>query len=155
MVQGSETGGRGQGLSVLRAVLIAGCVVLGLALAVVVLLAVVYREPPAEEVIQAFREEGLEIGETRQVDREVDRSFVPKIYKEQVSFTVPSQGERVGGRVFTFESPEDLEQVREHYEGFGELFSSYVYVKNKVLVQISGSMQEEQAERYGEVLWEL
>jgi len=45
--------------------------------------------------------------------------------------------------------------VREHYEGFGELFSSYVYVKNKVLVQISGSMQEEQAERYGEVLWEL
>ena len=100
MVQGSETGGRGQGLSVLRAVLIAGCVVLGLALAVVVLLAVVYREPPAEEVIQAFREEGLEIGETRQVDREVDRSFVPKIYKEQVSFTVPSQGERVGGRVF-------------------------------------------------------
>src|SRR5215217_1354696 len=100
MVQGSETGGRGQGLSVLRAVLIAGCVVLGLALAVVVLLAVVYREPPAEEVIQAFREEGLEIGETRQVDREVDRSFVPKTYKEQVSFTVPSQGERVGGRVF-------------------------------------------------------
>ena len=91
MAQGSETGGRGQGLSVLRAVLIAGCVVLGLALAVVVLLAVVYREPPAEEVIQAFREEGLEIGETRQVDREVDRSFVPKTYKEQMSFTVPSR----------------------------------------------------------------
>jgi hypothetical protein len=155
MVQGSETGGRGQGLSVLRAVLIAGCVVLGLALAVVVLLAVVYREPTAEEVIQALRDEGLEVGETRQVDREGDRSFVPKTYKEQVSFTVPSQGERVGGRVFTFESPEDLEQVREHYEGFGELFSSYVYVKNKVLVQISGSMPEEQAERYGEVLWEL
>ena|SRR5215207_3313187 len=159
MVQGSDTGGRGQRLSVLRAVLIAGCVVLGLALAVVVLLAVVYREPTVEEVIQAFREEGLEVGETRQVDREVDRevdrSFVPKTYKEQVSFTVPSQGERVRGWVFTFESPEDLEQVREHYEGFGELFSSYVYVKNKVLVQISGSMPEEQAERYGEVLWEL
>src|SRR5215207_2340359 len=152
MVQGSDTGGRGQRLSVLRAVLIAGCVVLGLALAVVVLLAVVYREPTVEEVIQAFRE-GLEVGETRQVDREVDRSFVPKTYKEQVSFTVPSQGERVRGWVFTFESPEDLEQVREHYEGFGELFSSYVYVKNKVLVQISGSMPEEQAERYGEVLW--
>src|SRR5829696_4974053 len=100
MVQGSDTGGRGQRLSVLRAVLIAGCVVLGLALAVVVLLAVVYREPTVEEVIQAFRE-GLEVGETRQVDREVDRevdrSFVPKTYKEQVSFTVPSQGERVRG----------------------------------------------------------
>ena len=51
MVQGLDTGGRGQGLSVLRAVLIAGCVVLGLALAVVLLLAVVYRQPTAEEVI--------------------------------------------------------------------------------------------------------
>ena len=155
MVQGSDTGGRGQGLSVLRAVLIAGCVVLGLALAVVLLLAVVYRQPTAEEVIQAFRDEGLEVGETRQVDREVDRSFVPKTYQEQVSFTVPSQGERVGGRVFTFESLEDLEQVREHYEGFGKLFSSYVYVENNVLAQSSGIMPEEQAERYGEVLREL
>jgi len=116
---------------------------------------VAYREPTAEEVIQAFRDEGLEVGETRQVDREVDRSFVPKTYKEQVSFTVPSQGERVGGRVFTFESQEDLEQVREHYEGFGELFSSYVYVENNILAQISGTLPEEQAQRYGEVLREL
>ena len=99
MVQGSDISGRGQRLSVLRAVLIAGCVVLGLVLAVV-LLAMVYREPTAEVVIQAFCNEGLEVGETRQVDR----SFVPKTNKEQVSFTVPSQGERVGGRVFTFES---------------------------------------------------
>jgi hypothetical protein len=155
MEQGSGTGGRGRGLSVLRAVLIAGCVALGLALAVMLLLAVVNREPNAEEVIQTFRDEGLEVGETQQVDREGDRSFVPKTYEEQVSFTIPSQGERVGGRVFTFESQEDLEQVREHYEGFGELFSSHVYVEDEVLVQISGSMPEDDAERYGEVLREL
>src|SRR5215217_6989085 len=103
MVQGSDTGGRGQGLSILRAGLIAGCVVLGLALAMVLLLAVAYREPTAEEVIQAFRDEGLEVGETRQVDREGDRSFVPKTYTEQVTFPLPSQGELVGRRVFTFE----------------------------------------------------
>ena len=155
MEQGSGTGGRGRGLSVLRTVLITGCVALGLALAVMLLLAVVNREPNAEEVIQAFRDEGLEVGETQQVDREEDRSFVPKTYKEQVSFTIPSQGERAGGRVFTFESQEDLEQVREHYEGFGDLFSSYVYVEDNVLVQISGSVSKEQAERYGEVLQEI
>jgi hypothetical protein len=132
-----------------------GCVVLGLALTVMLLLAVVNREPNAEEVIQGFRNEGLEVGETQQVDREGDRSFVPKTYKEQVSFTIPSQGERVGGRVFTFESQEDLEQVREHYEGFGGLFSSHVYVEDKVLVQISGSVPEEDAERYEEGLREL
>jgi hypothetical protein len=48
MVQGSGTGGRGRGLSVLRAVLIAGCLVLGQALAVMLVLAVVNREPNAE-----------------------------------------------------------------------------------------------------------
>jgi hypothetical protein len=116
------------------------------------LLAVVYREPNAEEVVQVFRDEGLEVGETQQVDREVDRSFVPKTYEAQVSFTMPSWGERVGGRVFTFESQEDLEQVREHYEGFGNLFSSHVYVEDNVLVQISGSVPEDDAGRYGEVL---
>jgi hypothetical protein len=139
----------------LRAVLITGCVVLGLALAMMLMPAVVNREPNAEEVIQAFRDEGLEVGETQQVDREGDRSFVPKTYEEQVSFKIPSQGERVGGRVFTFESQEDLEQVREHYEGFEELFSSHVYVEDEVLVQISGSVPEDDAERYGEVLREL
>ena len=139
----------------MRAVVMTGCVVLGLALTVMLLLAVVNREPNAEEVIQGFRNEGLEVGETQQVDREGDRSFVPKTYKEQVSFTIPSQGERVGGRVFTFESQEDLEQVREHYEGFGGLFSSHVYVEDKVLVQISGSVPEEDAERYEEGLREL
>jgi hypothetical protein len=66
-----------------------------------------------------------------------------------------SHGECVGGRVFTFESQEDLEQVREHYEGFGGLFSSQVYVEDEVLVQISGSVPEEGAERYGEGLREL
>jgi hypothetical protein len=48
-----------------------------------------------------------------------------------------------------------LEQVREHYEGFGELFSSYVYVEDEVLVQISGSVPEEDAERHREGLREL
>ena len=45
--------------------------------------------------------------------------------------------------------------MREHYEGFGELFSSYVYVEDKVLVQISGSVPEDVVERYGEVLRKL
>jgi hypothetical protein len=45
--------------------------------------------------------------------------------------------------------------VREHYEGFGDLFSSYVYVEDEVLVQISGSVREDVVERYGEVLRKL
>jgi len=135
-----------------RLVGIVGGVVLAVAVVAVVLVALVIADPSAEEVVQAFRDEGLEAGEAQQIDRDADRSFVPKTYEEQVSFSIPSAGERTAGRVFTFESGEDLEQVREHYEGFGDLFPSYVYVEGNVLVQIPGSVPEKQAERYGEVL---
>ena len=45
--------------------------------------------------------------------------------------------------------------MREHYEGFGELSSSCLYVEEDVLVQITGSVPEEDAVRYREVLQEL
>ncbi len=138
----------------MRLIGIVGGVVLAVAVVAVVLVALVIADPSAEEVVRAFRDEGLEAGEAHQVDRDADWSFVPKTYEEQVSFSIPSAGERIAGRVFTFESGEDLEQVREHYEGFGDLFAAYVYVEGNVLVQIPGSVPEEQAERYGEVLQE-
>ena len=43
----------------------------------------------------------------------------------------------------------------EHYEGFGGLFSSQVYVEDEVLVQIFGTLPEKDAERFGEGLREL
>lgn len=137
----------------MRLIGIVGGVVLAVAVVAVVLVTLVIAGPSAEEVVRAFRDEGLEAGEAHQIDRDADRSFVPKTYEEQVSFSIPSAG-KPAGRVFTFESGEDLEQVREHYEGFGDLFASYVYVEGNVLVQIPGSMPKEQAERYREVLQE-
>lgn len=80
--------------------------------------------------------------------------MIPKTYEEQVSFTIPSSGERVKGRVFTFPSRETLDPVGEYYEEFRSAFSSYVYVEGNALVQIVGDVPEDQAERYGEVLRE-
>ena len=88
------------------------------------------------------------------IDRSEDRSLIPKTYEEQVSFTVPSSGERAGGRVFTFPSEEALEPVSEYYEEFGGVFSSHVYTEGNVLVQIDGEVPEGEADRYGEVLRE-
>ncbi|HEX2108305.1 MAG TPA: hypothetical protein VHF70_03390 [Rubrobacteraceae bacterium] len=48
-----------------------------------------------------------------------------------------------------------MEQVREHCEGFEGLFSSQVYVEDEVLVLISDSVPEKDAERFGEGLREL
>lgn len=59
-----------------------------------------------------------------------------------MSFTIPSSGERSGGRVFTFPSREALDPVSEYYEEFGGVFASYVYVEGNVLVQIDGDVPE-------------
>jgi hypothetical protein len=103
-VFGAGSGGRG--LFVVRAVLVARCALLAGFLAVVLLLGLVNREPTTEEVIEAFRDEGLEVGEVQTVTRFEDRSLISKTYEEQMSFTIPFLGERSGGRVFTFPSRE-------------------------------------------------
>ena len=60
-----------------------------------------------------------------------------------------------GGRVFTFESEEDLAEVRDFYEGLGEAggpFFSWVFAEGNVLIQISGRLPEEGARRYEAIL---
>jgi hypothetical protein len=125
MARVSGAGGGSRGLFVVRAILVARCALLAGVLAVVLLLGLVNREPTAEEVIEAFHNEGLEVGEVQTVERSEDRSLIPKTYEEQMSFTIPSSGERSSGRV-----------------------------EGNVLVQIDGDEPEDQADRYGEVLQE-
>lgn len=42
---------------------------------------------------------------------------LPDTYEEHVLFLIPSAGADIGGRVFTFESAEDLRTIRSYYEG--------------------------------------
>jgi hypothetical protein len=154
MTQVFGAGSGGRGLFAVRTVLVARCALLAGVLAVVLLLGLVNREPTTEEVIEAFRDEGLEVGEVQTVTRSEDRSLIPKTYEEQMSFTISSSGEKSGGRDFTFPSREALDPVSEYYEEFGGVFASYVYVEGNVLVQIDGDVPEDQADQYGEVLRE-
>ena len=109
-------------------------------------------DPTAEQVIQEFRGAGLEVGEVQpqQPDPEMP---LPDTYQEHVRFLIPSAGDDLGGRVFTFESPEDLRTVRSYYEGLndmgGSFCCSYVYDEGLVLVQIPGDVRKEQADEYG------
>lgn len=111
-----------------------------------------FGDPSSEEVVAALQEEGLEASEARRIDCAEDRNLVFKTYKEQTSFSIPSSERNVAGCVFTLESREDLEMVREHYEGVEGLFPSYVYAEGNVLVYISGEIPEDEAERYAETL---
>ncbi len=78
--------------------------------------------------MQAFRDEGLEVGESYDVDEEEGPNPVLRTYEEGTRFTIPSlkrpTGEAkvrgpdngAGGRVFTFDSEEDLALVRDYFE---------------------------------------
>ena len=106
------------------------------------------------DVVQAFREAGLEVGESYPVEQEPgwEELPVPKTYEEATRFEILSIGEDSGGRVFVFESEEDLIAVRDYYEGLPRSILPYVYAKGKVLLQINRNLPEAEAERYNAVL---
>src|SRR5215208_660047 len=119
------------------------------------------------EVIQAFENAGLEVGEIDPVEQEPgwDENRVPKTYAQAARFTIPSLGvpeEGVvsgprdrGGRVFVFDSQRDLDAVRGYYEALGPSALPHVYVKDPVLLlQITNDLPKAEADRYGAVLQE-
>ena len=114
-------------------------------------------EPPGSaEVVQAFRDAGLEVGEPYPVEQEPgwEARPVPRTYGEGTRFLVPSLGEDAGGRVFVFGSETDLRAVLDFYEGLEPSARPYVYVEGLVLVQVSNDLPGGEAERYGTVLRE-
>jgi len=108
------------------------------------------------DVVQAFRDAGLEVGESYPVEQEPgwDERPVPRTYEEATRFLVPSLGADAGGRVFVFGSEEDLRAVRGFYEDLASSERPYVYDEGLVLVQISNQLPEGEAERYGAALKE-
>ena len=88
---------------------------------------------------------------------------MPGTFEEGTRFVIPSldkdpAGRDLGGRVFTFESEEDLAEIRDFYEDLGEAsgsFFSWVFAEGDVLVQISGRLPEDQARQYEAILEEV
>ncbi len=118
--------------------------------------------PSSEEIVQAFRDEGLTVAKAEPVDEEEDwqDSLVPKTYKEGTHFVIRpgrTENDEMGGRVFTYDSEEDLEVMKNYYEtvsSSSSFFYTHVYVDGLVLMQINGQIPKAQADRYGEVLKE-
>jgi uncharacterized membrane protein (UPF0127 family) len=114
-------------------------------------------EPPdSTVVVQAFRDAGLEVGESYPVEQEPgwDELPVPRTYEEATRFLIPPLEADAGGRVFVFGSETDLVAVRDFYEGLARSTRPYVYDEGLVLVQLSNQLPEDEAERYNAVLRE-
>jgi hypothetical protein len=116
--------------------------------------------PSSEEVVEAFRGVGLEVGKSYPVRREPgwEESSVADSFVEGTRFEIPSLGRDAGGRVFVCGSRDELEMMRSYYLNievfFGPSHHSHLYDEGLVLLQINGHLPEAQADRYGSVLEE-
>ncbi len=115
--------------------------------------------PGSAEVVQAFRDAGLDVGESYPVEQELGwgRTEVPKTYEGGTRFEILSlgsdpAGHAQGGRAFVFGSEGDLATMRNYYENLTGAARPYVYVENNALVQLASQLPQAEAERYGAVL---
>ena len=113
--------------------------------------------PSSQDVVDAFEEEGLEVGKSYPLEEDEGwQAFEhPTNYEDGTRFEIPSLGRDAGGRVFTFDSEEDLNEMRDFYEGMTKetpSVSSHLYQEGLVLLQMNGDVGKAQAEGYADVL---
>jgi hypothetical protein len=111
-------------------------------------------QPGSEQVVQAFRDKGLEVGRSYPVEQEPgwEDKPVPKTYQEATRFEIPSLGADAGGRVFVFRTERNLAAVRDYYDGLPGNIRPYVYVEDGVLLQLNNELSESEAQKYRDVL---
>ena len=140
---------------------------LGVIVLISLVIAVLFKSPSSEDVVEAFRMAGLEVGEAYPIEKAEGpspgiSSKLPGTYEEGMRFEISSLGKdsadrELGGRVFVFESEKDLAEVHGFYEDLAEtgFFFTWVFVEGHVLVQINGELPEQEAERYEMILKEV
>src|SRR5690606_18920399 len=98
----------------------------------------------ASDVVQAFKDAGLEAENTRAMTKD-DYGMAPMKAKEAMRFHTPSLGEDVGGRIFVYDNQKDLEEMKAYYDELGKasaMFFSWTIAHGDVLVQITGDLPE-------------
>ena len=105
------------------------------------------------EVIQAFEEAGLEVGQPYPVDEDPNwtSNMVPKTYEEGTHFDAT---EDQGGQVLVFENRRDLEVMKKYWENFNEkggFLYSHVYERDNALLHINGKLPKSRADEYNEI----
>jgi len=102
------------------------------------------------QAANAFSAAGLESVDVRPITKD-DYGMAPMTAVEGSRFLVPSLCADCGGRIFSFASQQDLEAIEAYYVELGRsssLFFSWVFVKDNILVQINGDLDEGLARQY-------
>jgi len=104
----------------------------------------------SDQAIEAFEAATLEVEGVRPMTVD-DYGPAPMTAVEGTRFLIPSLCEGCGGRVFSFASQKDLEAMEHYYVELGRATAwlfSWVFVKDNIVVQINGTLPEEQARQY-------
>ena len=85
----------------------------------------------------------------------VDYGLAPMNALEGYRFIIPSLCADCGGRLYIFDDPQKLGQMKEYYDGLAEvsaMYFSWVFVQDNILIQINGDLPEAQALQYQQAL---
>ncbi len=113
-----------------------------------------FQEYKIDDVLTAFKDAGLEAEDAKEMTKD-DYGMAPMKAVEAKRFLIPSLGEDSGGRIFSFDNEEDLEQTKAYYDDLGKetamLFSHTASNKN-ILIQINGDLEDKKFDKYKKVL---
>ncbi|KAB2332920.1 stress protein [Bacillus mesophilum] len=110
-----------------------------------------------DESIEAFANAGLEAESPTEMTKD-DYGMAPMKAEEGKRILLPSLCEDCGGRVFSYDSQDDLEQMKAYYDEMGEesaMLFSWTIVHKNILVQLNGDLSEDQYKEYEKALKEL
>lgn len=99
------------------------------------------------DVIKAFKDAGLEIGETP----ELENKEYGNTREEGIRVLVPALGEDAGGRLFKFKDKKGMEEAKTYYDELGKsgpMFYSHTHANGTFLLQMNGEMQDAEFEKY-------
>jgi len=104
----------------------------------------------ADQAVQALLAAGLEAQDARPMTPD-DYGMAPMTAAQGIRFLIPSLCADCGGRMYSFDSLQDLELMRAYYEELARssaIFFSWIFVKDNILLQINGDLPESQALLY-------
>ncbi len=104
--------------------------------------------PTAASVVSALQGAGLTVENVAPGQRDAD-SPLPNSYKEWVTFTVPSLGDK-GGQVFVCETKKNCDALYAYFDALKALAGPYVYQSPSGLVvaQLNSGMSPDEAKKF-------
>jgi hypothetical protein len=100
------------------------------------------------QIIEAFKAAGLEVENPRQMTKPQDYGKIPAIDVECTQFAISLPEIDAAGHIFSFASEDQIEKMVQYYADASADNFSWVYVKDNILVQLDGRLEEEKAKQY-------